>query len=232
MKRKIISSLVFGLALLALAILFLGRAAGWWDLSVLFPGWWTLFLIVPGVVSVINDGFNAGNGILTGIGVLLLLNAQGIIKLSGLWIAALVLGIAGVSIVLSSLGISSRGKKQSDAPSVSASTDTQDYPSYSVVFAGADHLNTSQNLQGATVSATFGAAKVDLRQAVISHDIAIKCEAVFGGVELFLPANVRTSVVGSPVFGAHDCKFVSSANADAPLVTVNCSAVFGGIEIK
>ena len=95
MKRKNISSLVFGLALLALAILFLGRAAGWWDLSVLFPGWWTLFLIVPGVVSVINDGFNAGNGILTGIGVLLLLNAQGITKLSGLWIAALVLGIAG-----------------------------------------------------------------------------------------------------------------------------------------
>ncbi len=232
MKRKNISSLVFGLALLALAVLFLGRAAGWWDLSVSFPGWWTLFLIVPGVVSVINDGFNAGNGILTGIGVLLLLNAQDIIQLSGLWIAALVLGIAGIAVVLGALGISTRRKKQTDAPGIAASTDAQDYPSYSVVFAGADHLNTSQNLQGANISATFGAAKVDLRQAVISHDIAIKCEAVFGGVELFLPPNVRVCILGTPVFGGHDCKFVSSANTGAPLVTVNCSAVFGGIEIR
>lgn len=232
MKRRKFGMLIWGVALLALAVLLLGKAANLWDFPLFFDGWWTLFLIVPGVIGMISDGINVGNVILTSIGVLLLLGAQDVIELSWIWFAALILAVVGVSIILHALGVRTRCARRHDASFTDASSDDQPYPEYSVLFAGIKRSNASQDLQGANINATFGAAQIDLRAAHITHDITIKCEVAFGEVEVSLPTNVRVLVTGTPVFGGHDCSFVSSADPAAPLVTMQCSAVFGAVEIK
>ncbi|MBP3371395.1 MAG: hypothetical protein J6L88_02590 [Clostridia bacterium] len=237
MKRKNLGTLVFGFALIAVAILLVGNSSGWWDFSLFFDGWWTLFLIVPGVIGLLNEGVNTGNTILIGVGVLLLLHEQELFAFSWVWIVALILVVAGVSTILNALGL--KKKPHYDPPqshvhhgATNASFDTQDMPAYNVLFSGLEVANTSQNLQGAKICAIFGGVDADFRQAVISHDITITCEAIFGGVEILLPSNVRVQVTGTPVFGGHECKFISSADPAAPIVTIRCSAVFGGIDIK
>lgn len=234
MKRKNLGTLLFGFALIAVAVLLVGNASGWWDFSLFFDGWWALFLIVPGVIALLNDGINSGNVLLIGIGTLLLLREQQILVLSWVWIVALVLVVVGLSIIFNALGLR---KKPHDAPpknynGTGASFDMQDHPEYEVLFSSLNVANNSQDLQGAKISVVFGGAEIDLRPASISHDITIRCESVFGGVELYLPSNVRVQVTGTPVFGVHDCTHISCADPAAPLVTLQCSAVFGGIEIK
>ena len=105
MKRKNLGTLVFGFALIAAAILLVGNTSGWWDFSLFFDGWWTLFLIVPGVISLLNNGIDAGNIILIGVGTLLLLNEQEILIFSWVWLVAFILVVVGISVILSALGV-------------------------------------------------------------------------------------------------------------------------------
>lgn len=58
--------------------------------------------------------------------------------------------------------------------------------------------------------------------------------ALFGGIELYVPENVRIQITGTPIFGAWEDKthLPASKNPDDPLLQINCTAVFGGIDIK
>ena len=52
------SNLFWGVILIVIGILFLGRNMEWWDFSIFFRGWWTLFLIVPSIIALIKrDNF-------------------------------------------------------------------------------------------------------------------------------------------------------------------------------
>ena len=232
MKRQNLGTLVFGFALIAAAILLVGNTSGWWDFSLFFDGWWTLLLIVPGVISLLNNGIDAGNIILIGVGTLLLLNEREILIFSWVWLVAFILVVIGVSVILNALGVKKHHHYAPPKGQENVSGDMQNYPEYNVLFSSLEVTNTALDLQGAKIDCVFGGAQIDFRSAVIAHDITIKCDSVFGGTEIYLPSNVRVQVTGTPVFGGHECKFVSSADPAAPLVTLQCSAVFGGIEIK
>ena len=47
-------SMFWGILLIVVGILFLGRNMNWWDFSIFFDGWWTLFLIVPSIISLVR----------------------------------------------------------------------------------------------------------------------------------------------------------------------------------
>jgi predicted membrane protein len=51
----------------------------------------------------------------------------------------------------------------------------------------------------------FGGAEIDLRSAGTKREeITIKADAVFGGIELWVPAHWQTTVRGTGVFGSFD----------------------------
>jgi len=79
--------------------------------------------------------------------------------------------------------------------------------------------------------AYFGGLTVDLRNAVITQNISIDAIAVFGGVDILLPANVTVKLSDNSMFGGCS-KHRNNAAADAPTVYVNAVAMFGGVEVK
>ena len=47
--------IIWGIAIIALGVIFGGNAIGLFNFNVFFDGWWTLFIIVPSVISLIFE---------------------------------------------------------------------------------------------------------------------------------------------------------------------------------
>lgn len=102
------------------------------------------------------------------------------------------------------------------------------------VFGGATTRERSQHLRHADVSAIFGAATLDLREAHIDADADIDAFALFGGVDVLVPEGWRVSVGGLPFMGDIEDKTDNSDRAlsdNAPVLTVNGTALFGAVVV-
>ena len=94
-------NLFWGILLIVVGILFLGRNMDWWNFSIFFRGWWTLFLIVPSVISLVRKE-SIGTSFLTFVlGVLMLLASQDVIEWSTIWkiFVPLIIIVIGLSII-------------------------------------------------------------------------------------------------------------------------------------
>lgn len=112
-------------------------------------------------------------------------------------------------------------------------SDTTSQPNYNAILSGVDARNTSTDFQGAKIAAILGGVDLDLRDAVVTHDITIYATAVMGGIDIFAPQNVRIIIEKTDILGGTSCKaFSAPPDANVPIVTFNCTTVMGGIEIK
>ena len=75
------------------------------------------------------------------------------------------------------------------------------------VFSGTRQKLETQDFLGGKISVVFGGAEIDLRSAGTKREeISIKAEAVFGGIELWVPSHWQTIVRGTGVFGGFEDK--------------------------
>jgi hypothetical protein len=78
----------------------------------------------------------------------------------------------------------------------------------------------------------FGGAEIDLRKAIVPREgVTISVLAVFGGLDITIPPDMRVEVAGMGVFGGFDHK-ATEADDSAPLVRIEGLAIFGGVGIK
>lgn len=109
------------------------------------------------------------------------------------------------------------------------------YLNISTVFGAKEYRMDNEIFTGASISCVFGGAELDLRHAVISEDVYVDVSVTFGGVDIFLPPDVRVVTDGcSCVLGGIDVKraYSNIPAMDAPKVIITGSCVFGGIDVK
>lgn len=225
--RKKLADAFLGIVFIVIGIIYVVYLATDHSFSIFFDGWWTLFIILPCVYSMISQGINIGNIIGAGIGVLLFLSVQDVIRYSDIWkfLVPAILILIGISIIIKPHSKKYHGE-------VYTSVDTSDNPTYTAVFGGQDPNYSGQEFKGAKVNAIFGGADLKLRDAIIKENCVIDISAVFGGADIYLPSNVKIIVNTTPIFGGVDTVFVSSTDVNAPVVTINCVCIFGGVDIK
>ena len=234
--KKDYSALIWGLLFVAVGIIFGGNALDIWDIDIFFPGWWTLFLIIPGLISMVRYGFNWGSGILVIIGLVLLFDALDIIDDGVIWklIFPLVLVAVGISIIASFFrtGTKKGIKSEEYSKSKSYKYDSTQYPRYTAILGGGDYKNNTEDLKGVVAEAILGGLSIDLRDAKITEDIVLELTAVLGGIDIFIPDNVRVEIIsGVPVLGGFEHKINRNA-ISGPKVRIKYTAVLGGIEVK
>ena len=100
------------------------------------------------------------------------------------------------------------------------------------VFDGRKAQYDGQLFEGATVSAVFGGVEMDLRSARIERDVRIDATAIFGGIDIYVPANVVVRVMSTPVLGGVSNKAPAPAEVPCYTLYVNATCVFGGVDIK
>ena len=234
--KKDYSALIWGLVFVAVGIIFGGNALNIWDIDVFFPGWWTLFLIIPGLVSMVRYGFNWGSGVLVILGLILLFDALDIISSDIMWklVFPLILVIIGISILTSFFRSGTKKNIEDDEYSKSKSYkyDSTQYPRYTAILGGGDYKNNTEDLKGVVAEAILGGLEIDLRDAKITEDIVLELTAVLGGIDIYIPDDVRVEIIsGVPVLGGFEHKINRNA-LSGPKVRIKYTAVLGGIEIK
>lgn len=224
--RNRVGNLLWGLLLVAVGLGFAGNVFGLWNFELFFNGWWTLFIIIPCVISMFQNGIQLWNTIGLGIGVLFLISAQG--YFNGQLLADLIFPIIIVAIGLS---IIFKDKISKNAKAIK-NLNKDGLADYSAIF-GSQELNFSgEEFKGASVAAIFGGVTLDLRQAIISEDIYLTTTAVFGGVDIMVPPDVRVEVSSTPIFGGTSNKTNKPIIDNPHIMYISSISIFGGTDIK
>lgn len=230
--RKNLGNILWGLVFIGVGVGLIGNIFNLWDYKVFFAGWWTLFIIVPALVSMVQSGIHIGNSIVLGVGVILLLDQQNIIKEGMIYkfAAPAILIIIGLAILSKVLIKREPGSSSAVPPGTTVSS--EDFPNYFALFSGNTVKNNSTNFRGGNTTSIFGGNEIDLRDVVLSGDVSFNVTSIFGGTEIKAPTNAKIEVKGVPIFGGNENTAVSSADPAAHKITFQCTSIFGGTEIK
>lgn len=84
------------------------------------------------------------------------------------------------------------------------------------------------------VTAIMGGCLLDLRDATLeSSTTDIQITAILGGVQVFVPSDVRVQVHKTSLFGGFSQRVANDhLPAAAPVIHIRGIAIFGGVEIK
>ena len=224
---KKVSSILWGLVLVAAGVIFALNAFNITDIDVFFDGWWTLFIIIPCAIGLFTEREKIGNIIGIVVGVFLLLCCQDILNFSMLWklLIPAIIVVIGLKMVLTGLfgnkanEIMKKLKSEGKEPKAGCAT-----------FSSCNLNYDGEVFEGAELSATFGGVKCDLRNAIIEKDCAIQASAIFGGIDILVPTNVNVKVNSNSIFGGVSNK--TAINANAPTIYISGTCLFGGVEIK
>lgn len=222
MKQTIIR-IITGIIIIAIGVGALLGALNvfpFWDL---FSNWWPVLVIVGGLFVLIGDLRNnwLWGTLLVIAGGLLLIKQHDLLNFNifSLIIPLFIIG-AGLSILIHS---------QSKAKTKGSATDMDDV---SVIFSGSETKNKSQNYKGGKVTAIFGGATLDLRDAKLTGEASLDIFVLCGGVELRVPRDWKVVSKAAPIAGGIENKSEGNEDHKGPLLVLTGTVLLGGVEIK
>lgn len=223
------TSWLWGVVLITLGVVWGLSALGVVEINLFFSGWWTLFIIVPCFISLFGkDDDKTGDLIGILIGVCLLLACQGVIRFDLLWklIVPISLVVIGLSMIFKDAlkGKVLKGVKEAQAK--------EGVKEYWATFSGLNLNFEGEKFAGCRLEAVFGGVKCDLRGAKIEDDVLIKASAVFGGVTIYVPEDVKVKIVSTSIFGGVSDKRKHINDKAEKTLYIDAAGVFGGVEVK
>ena len=208
-----------GAVFLTLGVLGILDATGTLESTKAIEEWWPLAVVGLGLIGMFVDRkVSLGPGIVTVIGLLLLADQQGWAQ-EDLFGPALLIVIGLV--VLSGLRHRRKAEEAHGEDSLA-------------MFGATKIKDRSEHFTHADVSAVFGGATLDLREAHVDHEASVDALALFGGVDVLVPKGWRVALGGTPILGGCEDKTGGDGElpADAPVLNVHATAIFGGVDVK
>ncbi len=207
----------WGILLIIVGILFLGRNMDWWDFSIFFDGWWTLFLIIPALISLVRREGIATSFLILILGVLMLLASQEVIEWDTVWkvFVPIIIIVVGLSIIL--------GNKRVRSPKSNAKE-------YLAIFSSVEET-IDEIKSDFKVTSIFGGVELDLRNVKLKEDLVIDCFSLFGGIDIRLPKDVKLEVSGLPIFGGSESRYRGNENSKVT-VYIHHTTIFAGVDLS
>lgn len=229
---KQLRAIIWGIAIVALGIIFGGNALGLFNINVFFDGWWTLFIIVPSVISLITEKEKLSSLAFLAIGVILLLAAQDVFSFEIAWkvILAAIFIVLGIGIIVKSLFHGNNDKEVEKK--VDELKDEKIMDSQMAVFSGTDRVYNNEAFTGANLVAVFGGVDLDLRNAKFTKDTVIKAFCMFGGIDIKVPENVQVKIKSGFIFGGVTDERKGEENKSKYTIYLDAAGGFGGVSIS
>ncbi|HLQ95459.1 MAG TPA: LiaF domain-containing protein [Pseudogracilibacillus sp.] len=223
------SRVIIGLLFIILGVGFLLEKLDVVDFTDMLSDWWALIFVLIGLVQLLKRqrGSALPGLFFIVLGVVLLgKKVANINVLEYFWpILIIVLGFLFVF-----------RKRKDRRPGWKTQVASKDILKNTSVFSGSDIRSNSKRFEGGEVTAVFGGAKIDLREAkLVEHGAHLELNVVFGGITLIVPTDVQIEASGTPLFGGWEDKTSNQykkAEEKVSTLHITCNPLFGGIEIK
>lgn len=217
---KKISTVIVGIVFIVVGVIVGLNSFGITNINIFFDGWWTLLIIIPAFNGLVTNEEKTGSIIWLIIGIALLLGCQDLISFDILWKLTLpvILVFIGLSIMFNN-----NGKKESK--------DTDDNE-YCACFNGQTIKYDGKDFKGALLNAIFGGITIDLTNAKVKDGAVIDATAVFGGVTILIPEDLKVEIKSTSVFGGVSDKTKNKEKKDKVTLHVKGCSIFGGVDIK
>jgi predicted membrane protein len=87
---------------------------------------------------------------------------------------------------------------------------------------------------GAVINAILGGVELDLRNAVFLNDTIIDITCIMGGVDIFVPTNMKVVINCTPIMGGVECyvKNYNNQSQNQYTLFIKGTCLMGGVEIK
>ncbi len=225
-------SIIWGIAIIALGIIFGGNALGLFNLDIFFDGWWTLFIIIPSAISLFTDKEKIGSLGFLAAGIILLLAAQDVFSYEVAWkiILAVVFVLAGLAIIVKAIFHNKNDKEV--AKKVKDLEDNKTMDSQMAVFSGSDRVYNGETFSGSNLAAIFGGVSLDLRKAKFTKDTVIKAFALFGGVDIIVPDDIIVKLKSGFIFGGFSDERKNVSDKGKHTIYIDAAGGFGGVTIN
>ena len=188
-----------------------------------FSNFWPILVIVAGLFVLLGDfrrNYIWGIAIIL-VGVLLQLKAAGVVDFNFFsLIVPIGLIAAGLTVLL----------HVQNRPSIKAGSN--DVDDISVIFSGSESKNKSANYQGGRITAIFGGAVLDLRDAKIQKEAVLDVFTVCGGVEIRVPRDWKVISKAASIAGGVENRSEGNEDHKGPVLIVTGTVALGGVEIK
>lgn len=229
MKKS--KAIIWGIILIAVGLLWALSSLGMIEVNIFFEGWWTLFIIVPSAISLITSRDKISALVGLAVGVLILLCVRDILDFDMIMklIIPAIIVLVGAKLIINAFSDRKADKAISDMEQ-----NSENIENVFALFTGIKADCNGKVFRGAEINAIFGGVDYDLRGAVIEPDCAIKATAVFGGIDIYVPENVKVRVKSTSIFGGTSNKAKKPDDGAENVITLYVSALsmFGGIDIK
>lgn len=238
--KKTPTGMIVGLIFIVLGILYAGSALDIFHFSIFFPGFWTLFIIVPCFYALFKPGLDKTGPIIgLVIGFCFLINAQHISLHIDFWpmLLAILCIVIGARLIFPkkfSFSYRSNTKEFTKEFDNRYQNDGRGYINASALFSGKEIRLDNEAFCGGSLSAAFGAIDLDLRNAVITEDVKLNVSAIFGGIDIYVPSNVRVLTEDvTPLFGGVDVAhtYHSDSAEASPAIHISSTCLFGGVDV-
>ena len=193
---------------------------------------WPMLIIVGGATSLTQPGKRAWGTLLLVVGVLFQLDALGVVHFHWADIWPLAIIVVGLMMIWSSIesrrarvALGGAGPESSGMNALA-------------IFAGVERRVGGRGFRSGSITAIFGGAEIDFRDADIDGNEAfLEINTCCGGAEIRVPETWRVDYRGQSIFGGYSDKtrvMVSGdPNATAiKLLVISGTNLFGGVEVK
>lgn len=222
-------NILWGIVLVIIGVIVGLNALNITSINIFFNGWWTLFIIIPSLIGLLNEKDKTGNIIGLIIGIVLLLGVQNIINFDLIWklILPMIIIIFGLSLIF---GNTFNNKINKEIKKINNKKGKNE--EYCSTFSQQKIDFDDEEFKGASLTAVFGGITLDLRKAKINEDVVIDTTSVFGGIDIYVPDNIKIKVKSTSIFGGVDNKKIKNDNEKEHIIYINASCIFGGVDIK
>ena len=224
-----VSAWLWGMILIAIGMVLGINALGIAEIDIFFPGWWTLIIIIPCFIDLFSKNSDkTGDLIGIMIGGCLMLACWDLLDFGVIW--KLIVPVALVMIGLSMIFKDAiKGKAMKEVKKLQGKSGEKEYWA---TFSGQNLDFEDEKFEGCKLEAVFGGIKCDLRKAKIEKDVVVKASAVFGGVKIYAPKNVKVKMVSTAIFGGADNHHEDPKDDAKHTLYIDANAMFGGVEVK
>ncbi len=229
---KQIKPIIWGVAIIALGLIFGLNAFGLFNFNIFFDGWWTLFIIVPSVISLFTEKDKLASLGFIAVGIILLLAAQDVFSYDVAWkvILAVFLVVAGLTIIIRST-FHNKNDQEVEKKVKEAEKDGKTMDSQMAIFSGSDRVYKDETFQGSNLVAIFGGAKLNLKNAKFDKDTVIKAFTLFGGIDIIVPDDVKVKLKSGFIFGGFSDDRKNATEKGKYTIYIDAAGGFGGVTI-